>query len=84
MSGDLYSRSLISHTYAATDGGMGLDFKTKSKWLEKQTTEQAGEYYIVFKEIREARNAISITSLLVVDVKQTNGIHRTKSKYLVR
>ena len=83
MSGDLHSRSLISHIYAATNGGMGLDFKTKSKWLEKQTTEQAGEY-IVFKEIREARNAISITSLLVVDVRQTNGIHRTKSKYLVR
>ena len=80
MSGDLYSRSLISHIYAATNGGMRLDFKTKSKWLEKQTTEQAGEY-IVFKEIREARNAISIISLLVVDLKQTNGIHRTKSKY---
>ena len=30
--------------YAATNGGMGQDFKTKSKWLAKKRTEQAGRW----------------------------------------
>ena len=30
--------------YAATNGGMGQDFKTKSKWLANKRTEQDGRW----------------------------------------